>query len=102
LLSDEESSAVAAKSGLGAVLVSAKQGAGIDLLMERIDAKLMRDPLLRQHFQIPQSEGDVLAALEGGAVIRDREYEGNVVRMTVEGPASLLGRYRRFRKDARK
>ncbi|HEY6445086.1 MAG TPA: GTPase HflX [Acidobacteriaceae bacterium] len=102
LLSEEESAGVEAKAGEGAVLVSARQGAGIDLLMERIDAELMRDPLLRQHFQIPQSEGDVLAALEGGAVIRDREYEGNLVRMTVVGPASLLGRYRRFRKDARR
>jgi GTP-binding protein HflX len=66
--------------------------------MERIDAELMRDPILEQKFQIPQSEGDALAALEGGAVIRDRAYEGNLVRMTVAGPASLLGRYRKFRK----
>jgi GTPase len=61
----------------------------------------VQDPILEQRFQIPQSEGDVLAALEAGAVINDREYEGNLVRMMVTGPASLLGRYRRFRQAAR-
>jgi GTPase len=60
----------------------------------------MQDPILEHHFQIPQSEGDALAALEAGALIRDREYEGNLVRMTVAGPGSLLGRYRRFRKTS--
>jgi len=30
-------------------------------------------------------------------VIRAREYEGNLVRLTVSGPASLVGRMRRFR-----
>ena len=98
LLSVEEAAASAAKAGERAVLVSAKQGSGIDALMERIDAELMQDPILEQQLQIPQAEGDALAALEAGAVVRDREYEGNLVRMTVAGPASLLGRYRRFRK----
>jgi len=69
--------------------------------MERLDEELVQDPILEQRFQIPQSEGDVLAALEAGAVIREREYEGNLVRMIVTGPASLLGRYRRFRHAAR-
>ncbi len=87
-----------AAAGETAILVSAKEGTGIDALMERIDAELMRDPILEQRFQIPQSEGDVLAALEAGAVISEREYEGNLVGMTAAGPASLLGRYRRFRK----
>jgi GTP-binding protein HflX len=43
----------------------------------------------------------VLAALEAGAVIQEREYEGNLVRMKVTGPESLLGRYRRFRHAVR-
>jgi GTPase len=99
LMTEEESAQSATRSS-GSVLVSAKEGTGIDALMERIDAELMKDPILEQRFQIPQSEGDALAALEAGALIRDREYEGNLVRMTVAGPASLLGRYRRFRKTA--
>jgi GTPase len=97
LMTAEESAQAAARSA-GCVLVSAKEGTGIDALMGRIDAELMRDPILEQRFQIPQSEGDALAALEAGALIREREYEGNLVRITVAGPASLLGRYRRFRK----
>lgn len=98
LLSPEEMETAARESGGEAILVSAKDGSGIDALMERIDRELMQDPIIEQHFQIPQSEGDALAALEGGAVVRDRQYEGNLVRMTVAGPASLLGRYRRFRR----
>jgi GTPase len=97
LLGEEETALASARSS-ASVLVSAKEGTGIDRLMERIDEELMQDPILEQRFQIPQSEGNALAALEAGALIRDREYEGNVVRMTVAGPASLLGRYRRFRK----
>jgi GTP-binding protein HflX len=101
LLTAEETFAAAAQAGAGgAILVSAKDGTGIDALMERIDLELMKDPVIEGHFQIPQSEGTVLAALEAGAVIRDRVYEGNLVRMTIAGPASLLGRYRRFRKVA--
>jgi len=98
LLSPEDLEGLRAASGRETILVSAKEGAGIDALMERIDTELMQDPIVEQHFQIPQSEGDALAALEGGAVVRERNYEGNLVRMTVTGPASLLGRYRQFRK----
>lgn len=97
LLSPEEMEAVEAQNGGAAILISAKEGTGIDSLMQRIDAELMQDPVLEQQFRIPQSEGDALAALERGAVIRDRKYEGNLVRLTAAGPASLLGRYRRFR-----
>ena len=98
LLSPDNRDALRTTSSGAAILVSAKEGTGIDALMERIDTELMQDPIVEQHFQIPQSEGDALAALEGGAVVRERNYEGNLVRMTVAGPASLLGRYRQFRK----
>lgn len=82
----------------GAIAISARQRLGLENLLDRIDAELVQDPVLEQRFRIPQSEGDALAALEAGAVIRDREYEGNLVSLTVAGPASLLGRYRRFRR----
>jgi len=98
LLSADDGASAGATAGDRALLVSAKEGTGIDALMERVDAELMRDPVLEQRFQIPQSEGDILSALEAGAVISEREYEGNLVRMRVAGPASLLGRYRQFRK----
>jgi GTP-binding protein HflX len=58
---------------------------------------LVADPIIEQRFEIPQSQGDVLAALGAGALIREREFVGNSVAMTVAGPASLLGRYRQYR-----
>jgi len=33
----------------------------------------------------------------GGDDVHSREYEGNLVRLTVSGPVSLIGRLRRFR-----
>jgi len=95
LLSEEERAALMAANG-PMIATSAKERTGLDLLMDRLDEALVQDPVLEQRFQIPQSEGDVLAALEAHAVIANREYEGNLVRVTVTGPASLLGRYRRF------
>jgi GTPase len=38
----------------------------------------------------------VLAALEAGGIIHKREFIEQNVRLEVSGPASLLGRYRRF------
>jgi len=97
LLSEEESAALVAATERRAIATSAKDRTGLENLMNRIDAELVQDPILEQMFQIPQSEGDVLAALEAGAMIHNRQYEGNLVLMNVAGPASLLGRYRRFR-----
>jgi GTP-binding protein HflX len=96
LLGAEEADMLSANNSL-AVLISARQRSGLDALLERLDQELIRDPVVEQIFQIPQSEGEVLAALEAGALIRDRKFEANLVHLTVEGPASLLGRYRRFR-----
>ena len=81
----------------GAVAVSARLGCGIEKLLAHIDAALVADPIIEQRFEIPQSQGDVLAALGAGALIREREFVGNSVAMTVAGPASLLGRYRQYR-----
>ena len=39
----------------------------------------------------------VLAAIEAGMVVHSRAYEGNLVRLEVSGPASLLGRLRKYR-----
>jgi GTPase len=100
LLNEEERSSLINMDGR-VVATSAKDRIGLESLMDKVDAELVQDPILEQRMQIPQSEGEVLAALEAGTVIRDREYQGNLVQMTVAGPASLLGRYRRFRLTAR-
>ena len=46
---------------------------------------------------MPQSEGAALAALDAGAVVSGKHFEGNLAYFHAVGPASLLGRYRRFR-----
>jgi len=102
LLSEEECAALVGGGDGRSIATSAKDHAGLEALMARIDEELVQDPILEQRFQIPQSEGDVLAALEAGALINERAYEGNLVRIQVAGPASLLGRYRRFRSPALK
>ncbi|HEY0758174.1 MAG TPA: GTPase HflX [Acidisarcina sp.] len=81
----------------GDVVISAREGTGIGQLLERIDAALTADPIVDQIFDFPQSEGAALAALDAGAVVQDRKFEGERVLLSVSGPASLLGRYRRFR-----
>jgi GTPase len=80
-----------------AIRVSALQHSGLDQLLIAIDAALVADPLVELNFRLPQSEGLALASLEGGAIIHEKRYEGNLVFLRARGPASLLNRYRRFR-----
>ncbi len=79
------------------VAVSAQTGEGIDALLTAIDEALHSDPLIDADLRIPQHEGGVLAAIEGGMVIHNRAYEGNLVHLSVTGPASLVGRLRTYR-----
>ncbi len=77
--------------------LSALTGEGIPALLAAIDAALHSDPIVEAELRIPQHEGAALAAIEAGMIVHSREYEGNLVRLTVSGPASLVGRMRRFR-----
>ena len=80
-----------------AIPVSSLQHTGLDQLLLAIDAALVADPIVEASFRLPQSEGGVLASLEGGALVDEKRFEGNLVFLRARGPASLLGRYRRFR-----
>jgi GTP-binding protein HflX len=86
-----------------AIPVSSLQHTGLEQLLLAIDAALVIDPLVESRFRLPQSEGAILASLEGGAIIDEKRFEGNLVFLRARGPASLLDRYRRFREkqDAR-
>ncbi len=77
--------------------VSAVTGEGIPALLAAIDAALHSDPVVDAELRVPQHEGAVLAAIDAGMIVHSRAYEGNLVRLTVSGPASLIGRMRRFR-----
>ena len=81
----------------GPVAVSGLMKMGLNELLAAIDEALLVDPLVEASFRVPQSEGALLAALEAGAVVREKSFEGNLVFLTARGPASLIDRYRRFR-----
>jgi GTP-binding protein HflX len=81
----------------GEVAVSARTGEGMDALLTAIDRALHSDPVIDATLRVPQQEGAALAAIEAGMVVHSREYEGNLVRLTVSGPASLVGRLRKYR-----
>jgi GTP-binding protein HflX len=80
-----------------AILVSSLQHTGLEQVLIAIDAALVADPLVEVTFRLPQSEGSILASLEGGAIVDEKRFEGNLVFLRARGPASLLNRYRRFR-----
>ncbi|HXC94937.1 MAG TPA: GTPase HflX [Edaphobacter sp.] len=84
----------------GTVAVSGLKKLGLDNLLAAIDAALIVDPVIEVKFRLPQSEGAVLAALEAGAIVDEKKFEGNLAFLTARGPASLLNRYRRFRERA--
>lgn len=81
----------------GSIAVSGLKKLGLDHLLAAIDGALVVDPLIEMQFRLPQSEGAVLAALEAGAVVAGKRFEGNLAYVTARGPASLLNRFRRFR-----
>jgi GTP-binding protein HflX len=81
----------------GSIAVSGLKKLGLNHLLQAIDAALIADPLIEMQLRMPQSEGAILAALEAGATIREKRFEGNLVYLTAFGPASLLNRFRRFR-----
>jgi GTP-binding protein HflX len=79
------------------VAVSGLTKLGLDQLLAAIDAALVVDPLVEARLRLPQSDGAALAALDAGAVVTEKRFEGNLVYLTARGPASLLQRYRRYR-----
>jgi GTP-binding protein HflX len=80
----------------GSIAVSGLKKQGLDHLLAAIDAALVADPLIEMRFRLPQSEGAVIAALDAGAIVEAKHFEGNLAYITARGPASLLNRFRRF------
>lgn len=93
LVSPEEVEQFRPEAGLA---ISAKTGQGLEGLLAAIDQALVSDPVVERILLIPQADGAALAALESRAVISRREFDGQNVRIQVAGPASFMGRYRKF------
>ncbi len=96
LLGADEQEGLDARLGTE-IPVSARTGKGMDALLAAIDAALITDPVIEAELRVPQNQGGVLAAIEGGMVVHQRSYEGNLVHLSVSGPASLVGRLREYR-----
>ncbi len=80
----------------GAIAVSARAKTGMNALLAALDTALESDPLEDREMIVPQSEGGVLAALDAGAVILGRTFQGEDAHLRVRAPASLLGKYRKY------
>ena len=96
LLGEHERQGLMERSG--EVAVSARTGEGMDALLAAIDRALHSDPVIEAELRVPQHDGAALASIEAGMIVHSREYEGNMVRLTVSGPASLMGRLRQYRR----
>lgn len=96
LLAEEREHLQGQRAGENRVAVSALTHEGLENLLHAIDDGLIGDPVIETQFRIPQSEGSVIAALEAGAIVAEKHFEGNLAFLEVRGPASLLNRYRRF------
>jgi GTPase len=94
LMSDDERKAIT--NAEDTVYVSAKQGIGLDALLEKIDQELKEDAPRRVQVSVPQSEGKILSLLEARSLILSREYHGGLVRMEVQAPESVLRRLKKF------
>ena len=97
LVGDERQGMMTRAQATDDVVVSAQTGEGMEALLAALDRALHSDPVIEAELRVPQQEGGVLAAIDAGMVVHGREYEGNLVRLSVSGPASLVGRLRKYR-----
>jgi GTP-binding protein HflX len=79
-----------------AALVSGKSGAGMPRLLELIDSELVLDPVSRQRFCLPVSEGRALHLLHERAAVVSQEYEGDFCNVVADTPESIRKRLAQF------
>ena len=83
LLDDHEREGLMSREQLrhGEVMVSARTGEGMDLVLAAVDKALHSDPVIEAVLRVPQRDGASLAMIDAGMVVHQREYEGNLVRL---------------------
>jgi len=78
------------------VYVSAVEGTGLDVLLNRIDKMIEEDAVSRIKLRIPQSEGKTLALLEARARIYSRKYKEGAVELEADAPESVVRRVKEW------
>jgi 50S ribosomal subunit-associated GTPase HflX len=86
----------ARQSATEAVLVSAHSGNGMDRLMQLIDQELKQDPVARQRFRFPLSEGRALNLLHDRAAVLSKTYEDEYCEVIADAPQSIRDRLAEF------
>ncbi len=79
-----------------AALVSGKTGVGIPRLLELIDSELVLDPVTRQRFRLPISEGRALHLLHERAAVISQEYGEEFCEVVADTPESIRKRLAGF------
>ncbi len=85
---------------LSVIPVSAQTGAGIERLLDAIDAALTLDPVSRAHLLIPAADGRALHLLHERAVIVSNRYVGDQCEIVADLPASLRRELKSFEQPA--
>ncbi|MDQ2774144.1 MAG: GTPase HflX [Acidobacteriota bacterium] len=86
----------ARQSATEAVLISAHKGDGMDRLMQLIDQELKQDPVARQRFRFPLSEGRALNLLHDRAAVLSKTYEDEYCEVIADAPQSIRDRLAEF------
>src|SRR5262249_35961749 len=82
--------------GAKAIAISARTGAGFELLLTSIDAGLALDPVSRSHFRIPASEGSAIHLLHEGAKVLSTRYQDEWCEIDAEAPESVRRRLNQY------
>jgi GTP-binding protein HflX len=83
------------RGGGDAVAISAREGAGLDDLLQRVDA-ILGAQRLRLRLRIPHSEGRLVARIRENGAVYKQEYDGDVVILDAEVPPALESAVRPF------
>jgi GTP-binding protein HflX len=90
LLQGDELAALA--QGNGKIFISAVTGAGLDVLLSRVDQAMPVDPVLHLHFSLPLSDGRSLALVNGLGRVLHSQVRDSRIDIEAELPESLARR----------
>ncbi|TAN22340.1 MAG: GTPase HflX [Acidobacteria bacterium] len=88
--------------GAEPVLVSARTGAGLDRLIQRLDEQLPLDRLEEVRLQVPHPAGKIVHLLHERGQILAESHSGSRVDLLARVPASLLPQLQEFRAQSKR